>query len=109
MISVTLRYRDGVPVGFYSTGHAEYADPGSDIVCAAVSALIINTMNSIESLTPAVFEQTVEGDEEVTDSVEFMLTKSTPEAVLLMKSLVLGLSQIREEYEEFISVALEEV
>ena len=65
--------------------------------------------SSIESLTPAVFEQTVEGDEEVTDSVEFMLTKSTPEAVLLMKSLVLGLSQIREEYEEFISVALEEV
>ncbi len=108
MISVTLQYSGGVPVGFRCTGHAEYADPGSDIVCSAVSVLIINTMNSIEAYTDAVFEQQVD-DETESGEVCFLLTKPTPEAVLLMKSLVLGLSQIREEYEEFISVALEEV
>ena len=108
MISIILRYSDGQPVGFRCTGHAEYADPGSDIVCSAVSVLIINTMNSIESLTDAVFEQEVDEENE-SGGVRFLLTRSTPEAVLLMKSLVLGLSQIREEYEEFLSVALEEV
>ena len=34
--------------GFQTEGHAEYADPGQDIVCAAASVLIINTMNAIE-------------------------------------------------------------
>ncbi len=29
----------------------EYADSGQDIVCAAASVLVINTMNSIEEFT----------------------------------------------------------
>ena len=32
-------------------GHAGYAEPGQDIVCAAVSALVINTINAIEAFT----------------------------------------------------------
>ena len=35
-------------VGFEVSGHAEYADPGMDIVCSAVSALTITVINSIE-------------------------------------------------------------
>ena len=114
MISITLLYREGQPIGFHSSGHADYAAYGSDIVCSAVSVLIINTMNSIESLTDAKFSQSVvpaDGEEENGEihGVEYQLLEATPEAVLLMKSLVLGLAQIREEYEEFISVAVEEV
>ena len=33
------------------SGHAGYAEKGHDIVCAAVSILIYNLQNSIESLT----------------------------------------------------------
>ena len=47
MIDVTLFQNDsGDYVGFRMTGHAEYAEYGSDIVCAAVSVLVINTINS---------------------------------------------------------------
>ena len=114
MISVTLLYQDAVPIGFRSSGHADFAAYGSDIVCAAVSVLIINTMNSIESLTDAKFSQSVvpadgEGENGEIDRVDYLLLDKTPEAILLMKSLVLGLAQIREEYEEYISVAVEEV
>ena len=38
-------------VGFKTFGHAGYAEEGEDIVCAAISVLVINTMNSIEALT----------------------------------------------------------
>ena len=49
MIDVTLFQNDsGDYVGFRMTGHAEYAEYGSDIVCAAVSVLVINTINSVE-------------------------------------------------------------
>ena len=36
--------------GFDMSGHAGYDDIGKDIVCAAVSVLVINTLNSIEVL-----------------------------------------------------------
>ena len=38
-------------VGFQTAGHAGYADAGQDIVCAAASVLVINTMNAIEQFT----------------------------------------------------------
>ena len=38
-------------VGFLTEGHAGYAPAGEDIVCAAVSMLVINTINSIEAFT----------------------------------------------------------
>ena len=36
--------------GFDMSGHAGYDDIGKDIVCAAVSVLVINTLNSIEGV-----------------------------------------------------------
>ena len=35
-------------VGFSIKGHAGYAEHGQDIICAAVSVLAQNTVNSIE-------------------------------------------------------------
>ena len=32
-------------------GHAGYAEAGEDIVCSAISVLVINTINSIERFT----------------------------------------------------------
>ena len=49
MIHVTIFCNeDKECVGFQTEGHAEYAEPGEDIICAAVSILVINTINSIE-------------------------------------------------------------
>ena len=60
MIDVTLFQNDsGDYVGFRMTGHAEYAEYGSDIVCAAVSVLVINTINSVEKFTDDEFNSAV--------------------------------------------------
>lgn len=39
MTHVTFFICHGKPVGFEAVGHSDYADEGSDIVCAAVSAV----------------------------------------------------------------------
>ena len=36
--------------GFTCMGHAGFGPSGHDIVCAAISILVINTLNSIEEL-----------------------------------------------------------
>ncbi|MBQ9195800.1 MAG: ribosomal-processing cysteine protease Prp [Clostridia bacterium] len=61
MTRITLfRDEEGKLTGFSCKGHAGYAEAGSDIVCAAVSALSITCCNSLEHIagvTPDVNEK----------------------------------------------------
>ena len=51
MITITILQDHEDAVGFHCIGHSGYAEAGSDIICAGVSALVINTINSIETFT----------------------------------------------------------
>ena len=88
---------EGCVRGVELKGHAGYGEEGEDIVCAAVSALVLNAANSVEAFTE--------------DDFSFHFTGSiSPESQLLMKSLVLGLQKIRDEYgEPYINIRLKEV
>jgi hypothetical protein len=106
MITITVKKRNGAYVSFESRGHAGYAEEGQDIICAAVSALAINTVNSIESFTDDV----IEVDEE--DGYLFFRFQSEPgeRSILLMDSLLLGLTQIENSYQrQYLRVKVREV
>ena len=61
--------------GFDMSGHAGYDDIGKDIVCAAVSVLVINTLNSIERFTDdktsCVSDENSGTVEDIEDSEEY--------------------------------------
>ena len=92
-------------------GHAGLADDhqeGQELVCAAVSALVLNMANSIEQFTDDSSE--ADQDEEA-GGFNFRFTDHiSPESRLLMNSLVFGLQNIEEEYgEPYIKIRFEEV
>lgn len=95
-------------IGFQTGGHAEYADAGTDIVCAAISVLTINAVNSIETLTDCLFtyEENQEGG-----YMKFMLSsQSSNDAKLLLSSMVLGLKGIQTNYgTSYLSLKFKEV
>jgi len=109
MIKITIyQNAESKCIGFCSEGHAEYEELGQDIVCAAVSILVINTINSIETFT---------GDEFILDSdesgfVEYHI-KGDPskETSLLLDSMILGLTSMEgnEDYRDYIDIIFEEV
>lgn len=108
MIKVTI-YQDSEQKisRFLMQDHAGYAESGSDIVCAAASALAQNTVNSIEQFTDDAF--TVDVDE-VSGGLDVRLKPGySKETELLLNSLILGLQGIEEEYMEYIDVIFEEV
>lgn len=109
MISVViLRNEKGVITGFDSNGHAGYARRGEDIVCAAFSMLVINTINSIEAFTDSDFTcQSSEKD----GSIVCRFPSGTDErAQLLLDAMLLGMESIRDEYGEgYINIRIEEV
>ncbi len=87
-------------------GHAGYDDYGKDIVCASVSALAVNTVNSIEHFTKDKFTC-----KEKSGNLEFKFKSDTSkESQLLLHSLRLGLQAIQKDYStEYISVTSKEV
>ena len=108
MVKITLYQDEDSYIGFDCIGHAGYADSGQDIVCAGISALVINTINSIQHLTAA--KSSVSTDE-TTGKIDFQLmTPNDSEAQLLLKSLDLGLQGIKEQYgKEFLTLDYKEV
>ena len=95
MINITVKKRKGSYLDFLSKGHAGYAEEGQDIVCAAVSALIITTVNSLEKFTEEQIE--AEADEGYV-SIHFKTNPNTERGKLLMDSLILGLTEIEHSY-----------
>ncbi|MCI8484896.1 MAG: ribosomal-processing cysteine protease Prp [Lachnospiraceae bacterium] len=97
MICVTI-YKNSEQeyTAFQCMGHAEYAEAGYDIVCAAVSALVLNTINSIEKLVSDPFE--IETEQE-SGFIDFSLKEGySKDSLLLIRSLVLGLQGIQKNY-----------
>lgn len=110
MIQITL-YRNPQQeyCGFRSSGHAGFARAGQDIVCASVSVLIINTINSIETYTKDEFS-VVSDDKK--GLIDYQLKdRPSKEAELLLKAMALGLQQLADDkhYARYIDLTFEEV
>lgn len=89
------------------TGHAGYADPGYDIVCAAVSSQVISVENSLVQLL------NLEVDTEVNEIEGGYLKVTLPpnisksvshDAQLLLRHLHFAFEVLAESYPEFIHI-----
>ncbi len=108
MIRVVIyKNSEGIYKGFRSLGHADHGAYGSDIVCSAVSVLMINTVNAIESLTKDSL-RVEENEAEGRLTVRFGRSLSD-DARLLMDAMVLGLKMIQREYKNSIHLKFREV
>ncbi|MEZ3445411.1 MAG: ribosomal-processing cysteine protease Prp [Lachnospiraceae bacterium] len=82
--------------GFTCMGHAGFGPSGHDIVCAAISILVINTLNSIEELAK---ENVITESDEKEGYLECHFPDDINEKTkLFMDSLVLGLKGIEQSY-----------
>ncbi len=93
--------------GFEIKGHAGYSKSGSDIVCAAVSVLSINTVNSIETFTSDEIIAVTNDNGSL--KVKFKGTVSL-ESKLLIDSMILGLTDIMNDSDKkYLKISYKEV
>ena len=108
MISVVITRHDDRYIGVALDGHAGYADAGQDIVCAAVSVLVINTFNSIERFTDDDFS--CEAAENGGYLSMVFSEDISDKSKLLLDSMLLGLDEIQKQYgDEYLSLLYKEV
>ena len=79
------------------TGHAGYADPGKDIVCAAISALGQTLLLSLEELTDDDYSAVVSDG-----SMNIKFRTLSDKAKALKGSFFIGCKAISESYPEYV-------
>ena len=103
-----IKTRNGEYKGFNCIGHSGYAQAGEDIVCAAISVLVINTINSLDQLAGERF-QLVTNEEDGLIDCRFE-GNINEKSKLLLDSMILGLREIKKQYgKTFIDLTFEEV
>lgn len=109
MIRVTILHAGGRAAGFTVTGHANYAEAGTDIVCSAVSALTETTAYGITQVANIPAGLSVEED-----GIHCILEKGTTDeqaerAALLIEVMANGLRAIEESYPGTLKITDREV
>lgn len=79
--------------GITVDGHAEYAETGKDIVCAAVSVLAQNLIDSIKDLTRDFIEYRV-----VPGHIDIEFKNLSEQGMLLVDSFFIGVNSVSESY-----------
>ena len=110
MISILI-YRDFNKVikRFVIKGHAHAAEPGKDIVCAAVSALGQTTVLSLYQIADINIEYEIKKGYLRCELPKKMTEKELYESKLLIDTMLLGLKNIQENYLQHIEIYNEEV
>ena len=87
MIAVTIyQNHSGQYVRIHCIGHAGFAKPGEDIICAAVSVLVINTLNATET-------------DQKSGLIDIRFQHpGSHDAKLLLDTMVLGLQAVQDQY-----------
>lgn len=93
--------KEGRYLGFECAGHMnDEMEEGTDILCAALSMLVINTINSIETFSGSAVSYGYP-EEGLGEGGELSFRFESPpdeKATLLVDSMLLGLRSIRDTY-----------
>lgn len=110
MIEINLvRNRDKEIVSFTVSGHAGFADKGSDIVCAAVTTAAMTAVNGLTDVAGIEAEPVVREGYLACTLPETISKKKRHDAGLLLDSMVLTFQNLEAQYGKFIKMSETEI
>lgn len=111
MITIRFRKNNDEYLSFEVEGHAEFADPGEDIVCAGVSAIAfmgINALTEVAKVPEPIYE--VGDDGYAYCEIPADLTRDQWEkSQTIFETVFVGFHGIELTYSEYIKILIEEV
>ncbi len=98
MTTVTVRYSAEAISSLSVSGHADYADYGQDIVCAAASVLITTCANALETVAGII---PIIHEDERTAEIRVSLPEkqiACHDAQVILRTTLQGFQDIAHEY-----------
>lgn len=104
MIDVYIRKSGAHYTSFHVSGHANYAERGKDIVCAAVSALTIALENALQELSdvPIMSQRYITDENERT-----ILPTPSDKTDLLFEYFRIGIEGVQDSFPDNVTLHLE--
>ncbi len=105
MVEIIVFRENGKIVGFKVSGHANFADEGEDIVCAAISALGLTGVFATEKLCQ-LQEQMVEPDKGqlILEVPSNLNEEQQRTAETVIETVVIGMYATAKNYPEYVSI-----
>ena len=85
------------------SGHAESAEYGKDLVCAGVSCIVIGTANALDQLSNDKTEISVKR------TAKFKVLKPDENNQIILKTCLIQLQTVQEQYQDYIDIQITEV
>lgn len=104
MVDVYIYKNDGHYIQFYAEGHADYAERGKDIVCAAVSALTLTLYNSLMELSDV---PVVEKQNACQKKPNLLIPYPSDKTDLLISQYKIGIEGVQEAFPNYVTLHLE--
>ena len=101
MIKIKVKKESNVIKNITITGHANYAEYGKDIVCAAVSATVLTTLNGIIAIDNSILEVTEGQDKLIVD-----IKKEENVSQVLICNMINCLKELVIEYPKNIKIEI---
>lgn len=108
MIEIQVFRAEGKVISFEVNGHANFANYGNDIVCAAVSVIAQTAVGAMQEIIGAC-DYTIR-DGYLRCSISKDISKEKKEAAaIIMESMIVGFYQIHKEYTQYVFIQVKEV
>ncbi|AVQ20225.1 hypothetical protein A2U10_08805 [Fusobacterium necrophorum subsp. funduliforme] len=109
MIRVTVVRKNGNIIGYFAKGHAEYAELGSDIVCAAASTVMQNPLAGMQEVLHLSPQYGFDDDGYITVNLEGMdFQKKEKEVSSLLETMVVMIRELERNYPKNIKLVEKE-
>jgi len=109
MTVVKFSKRDDKFVGVECSGHTDYADEGSDIVCAALSSIIQTAVLGIMGIVGVNIAYETRAEEGYLYAMlpKEMTKEQEHDADVILRTAYLGASDLYETFSDFITLEVE--
>jgi len=95
--------------GFSCTGHAGYAEKGTDVICAGISALTMSAVLALEQLTKLKLHIKENAAKGLLECYWNNIPAEMERANLIVQVISIGLQDIAIQYPEYLKVSEVEV
>ena len=102
MIKVSYIEKNNIIEKISIKGHSGYDEFGKDIVCAAVSATVLNTLNNINIINEEVLNHSEKDGEVLIIVIKEINEKSIINRILI--NLINELKEIEKNYSKYIDI-----
>lgn len=108
MITSKFYIKNHEIIGFHVSGHAGYAEHGSDIICSAVSVLSMSIANGITEVLKIQPEIDIDED----GMLKLSLRKNSEEEIsrseVLLRTMLINMQDLEKNYTDYIKVLIDE-